>query len=36
MDYFGDAFHTFLDLDSENDLAVNGAVTNMRFSIKIS
>ncbi len=24
MEYFGNAFHTFLDLDSENDLAVNG------------
>ncbi len=34
MDYFGDAFHTFLDLDSENYLAVNGAVTNIPVFIQ--
>ncbi len=34
MDYFGDAFHTFLDLDSENYFAVNGTVTNLPVFIQ--
>ncbi len=29
MEYYGDAFHTFLDLDSVIYLAVNGRVTNL-------
>ncbi len=29
MDYFEDVFHTFLDLDSFNCLAVNGTVTSL-------
>ncbi len=29
MEYSGDAFHTFLDLDSVIYLAVNGAVTSL-------
>ncbi len=36
MEYAGDAFHTFMDLDSAIYLAVNGTVTNLRFSSKIS
>ncbi len=34
MDYFDDAFHTFLGLDSENYLAVNGTVTNLLVFIQ--
>ncbi len=33
MDYPDDAFHTFLDLDSVNYLAVNGTVTSLPVSI---
>ncbi len=29
MDYFDDAFHTFMDLDSVTYFAVNGTVTNL-------
>ncbi len=31
MDYFDDAFHTFMDLNSVTYLAVNGTVTNLSF-----
>ncbi len=34
MDYPGDAFHTFLDLDSESYLAVNGTVTSLPVFIQ--
>ncbi len=30
MDYPGDAFHTFLDLDSGIYMAVNGTVTSLQ------
>ncbi len=31
MEYSGDAFHTFLNLDSVIYLAVNGTVTSLTF-----
>ncbi len=34
MEYSGDAFHTFLDLDSVIYLAVNGAVTSLPVFIQ--
>ncbi len=34
MDNFGDAFHTFLDLDSVIYLAVNGTVTSLPVLIQ--
>ncbi len=34
MDYSDDVFHTFLDLDSESYLAVNGTVTNLPVCIQ--
>ncbi len=34
MEYSGDAFHTFMDLDSVNYLAVNGTVTSLPDSIQ--
>ncbi len=34
MDYSGDSFHTFLDLDSVFCLAVNGTVTSLPFFIQ--
>ncbi len=34
MEYPGDAFHTFLGLDSESYLAVNGTVTNLPVFIQ--
>ncbi len=34
MDYFDDVFHTFQGLDSENCLAVNGAVTSLPVFIQ--
>ncbi len=34
MDYFDDAFHTFLGLDSVIYLAVNGTVTNLPVFIQ--
>ncbi len=33
MDYPGDAFHTFLDLDSGIYMAVNGTVTSLQVFI---
>ncbi len=34
MHYFGDVFHTFLDLESEIYLAVNGTVTSLPVFIQ--
>ncbi len=34
MDYSGDAFHTFMDLDSAIYLAVNGTVTSLPVFIQ--
>ncbi len=34
MEYSGDAFHTFLDLDSAIYLAVNGTVTSLPVFIQ--
>ncbi len=34
MEYPDDAFHTFLGLDSENHLVVNGTVTSLPVSIQ--
>ncbi len=34
MEYPGDAFHTFLNLDSVIYLAVNGTVTSLPFFIQ--
>ncbi len=34
MEYAGDAFHTFLDLDSAIYLAVNGTVTSLPLFIQ--
>ncbi len=34
MDYFDDVFHTFLDLDNVNCLAVNGIVTSLPVFIQ--
>ncbi len=34
MEYLGDAFHTFLDLDSAIYLGVNGTVTSLPIFIQ--
>ncbi len=34
MDYFDDVFHTFMDLDNDNYLAVNGTVTRLPVFIQ--
>ncbi len=34
MDYFDDAFHTFLSLDSVNCLAISGTVTSLPVFIQ--
>ncbi len=36
MEYPGDAFHTFIDLDSVIYYAVNGTVTSLPVFIQIS